>query len=150
MSRRLALTATTLMVAALAVAPAAHAGPAKSMKGVYKVTLTPDPTLEATGQLGDGCQALNPAAVDNHKLTVPGAGTLHVVLDSPDPTGTGNADWDLWIMDSDGTTVLDGSHGGSAHEETTDKFKKGQEVTISVCNLLGGSDGTVTFEFKGK
>jgi hypothetical protein len=149
MSRRLALTATTLMVAALAVAPA-HAGAPKTVKGTYKVSLVPDPTLEATGQVGDGCQAVNPASVDNHPFKVPGAGTLHVVLDSPDPTGSGNADWDLWILDSDGTTVLDGSHGASAHEETTDKFKKGQQVTISVCNLLGGSDGTVTYEFKGK
>jgi hypothetical protein len=150
MSRRLALTATTLLVAALAAAPA-HAGASKSktIKGSYKVTLTPDPTLEVTGQVGDGCQALIPSAVDNHEFTVPGAGTLHVVLDSPDPTGSGNADWDLWILDSDGS-VLDGSHGASSHEETTDKFKKGQKITISVCNLIGGSDGTVTYEFKGK
>jgi hypothetical protein len=142
MTRRLALLVTTLAVAGLAAAPA-HAGGA--VKGSYDVTLTPDPTLEASS----ACQATLPSAVDNHVFTVPGPGTLAVVLDSPDPTGTGNTDWDLELLDADGS-VNTGSEGGSSHEEAAAKYKKGQQVTIQVCNLAGAPNGTVSYVFTPK
>jgi hypothetical protein len=142
MNRRLALLVSTLAVAGLAAAPAQAAG---VVKGSYGVTLTPDPTLEAS----TACQALLPTAVDNHPLTVPRAGTLSVVLDSPDPTGTGSTDWDLEILDADGT-VNSGSEGGTSHEEASAKYKKGQQVTIQVCNLAGGPNGTVSYVFTPK
>ena len=140
MTRRIALLVTTLAVAGLAATPA-HAG-GKVVKGSYAVTLTPDPTLEAS----TACEAVLPSAVDNHPLTVSGPGTLSVVLDSPDPTGTGNTDWDLEILDPDGT-VNSGSEGGSSHEEATAKYKNGQRVTIQVCNLAGAPNGTVSYVF---
>jgi hypothetical protein len=143
MSRRIALIVTTLAVAGLAAAPA-HAG-GKVIKGSYTVTLTPDPTLEA----GAACEAVLPTAVDNHPFTVPGPGTLAVVLDSPDPTGTGNTDWDLELLDADGA-VNTGAEGGTSHEEASAKYKKAQQVTIQVCNLAGAPSGTVTYVFTPK
>jgi len=145
MSRRLALTATTLVVAALAVAPA-HAAGSKTIKGSYKVTLMPDPTAEATGLVNDGCSSMNPSSVDNHAFVVPGAGSLTVTLDAPDPAGSAATDWDLWLLDGDGT-INTGSHGETSHEEAVAKYKKGQKITIQVCNLAGAPDGTVTYTF---
>jgi hypothetical protein len=149
-NRRLTSCAALLAVAALSTAPA-HAATKKKAKPkpidkTYTVSLLPDPTLEASGQIGDGCASLNPASQDKHPFTVPAAGTLKVVLDSADPTGTGNTDWDLYVLDSDGS-ILDSSHGGSSHEETLDKFKKKNPVTIWVCNLIGQPDGTVHYTF---
>jgi hypothetical protein len=148
MTRRIALTAATVVVAALSVAPA-HAAGGKVIKGSYTVNLLPDPTLEASGQLGDGCAALLPTAVDNHAFTVPSAGTLSVVLDAPDPANSGQTDWDLWLLDGDGT-INTGSHGASAHEEAVVKYKAAQKMTISVCNLAGAPSGTISYVFTPK
>src|SRR5207302_4764162 len=102
MSRRrhvAAFTVVTLLVAA-ASATGASAKAAKkpvrmkTMKGSYSVTLVPDPTIDVQGQLGNDCKNVDPKSIDVHALTLPGTGTLHVVLDSPDPTGTGSFDWD--------------------------------------------------------
>ncbi|MDX6197306.1 MAG: hypothetical protein QOJ79_457 [Actinomycetota bacterium] len=142
MTRRLALLISTLAVAGLAAAPAHASG---AVKGSYDVTLTPDPSLEASS----ACEATLPSAVDNHPFTVPGAGTLTVVLDSPDPTGTGSTDWDLELLDADGS-VNSGSEGGTSHEEAAAKYKKGQHMTIQVCNLAGGPNGTVSYTFTPK
>jgi hypothetical protein len=141
MTRRIALAVVTLAVAGLAAAPA-HAG-GKVIKGGYAVTLLPDPSLE----VAEACTGVNPAATDNHALTLPGAGTLSVVLDASDPAGAG--DWDLYILDADGS-VNSGSDGGAAHEEATAKYKKGQQVTIQVCNLAGAPNGTVSYVFTPK
>jgi hypothetical protein len=143
MNRRLALLVTTLAAAGLAAAPA-HAG-GKPIKGSYDVTLLPDPSL----QVSEVCEALNPSSVDNHELKVPGAGTLAVILDSPDPTGTGNTDWDLYVLDADGA-VNTSSDGGTSHEEATTKFKRAATVTIQVCNLNGAPNGTVSYVFTPK
>jgi hypothetical protein len=140
MTRRLALLVTTLAVAGLAAAPA-HAGGV--VKGTYAVTLLPDPTL----QVAEACTGVNPSATDNHPFTVPSAGTLSVVLDAPDPAGAG--DWDLYILDADGS-VNSGSDSDKAHEETTAKFKRAAKVTIQVCNLAGAPDGTVSYVFTPK
>jgi hypothetical protein len=140
MTRRFALLASTFVVAAMAVAPAHAGGP---MKGSYKVTLTPDPTL----QVAAACDPVIPASTDKRRLTIPGAGTLSVVLDAPDPAGAG--DWDLYILDADGS-VNSSSDGTTAHEEATAKYKKGQQATISVCNLAGAPDGTITWVFTPK
>ncbi|MCU1591473.1 MAG: hypothetical protein JWP11_2729 [Frankiales bacterium] len=148
MNRRLALAATTVVVAALAGAPA-HAGGGKVTKGSYKVSLVPDPTAEATGEVTDGCSAILPTAVDNHAFTVPGAGTLDVVLDAPDPAGSAQTDWDLYLLDADGS-INTGSSGTSAHEEAVSKYKGRQKITIQVCNLAGAPNGTISWTFTAK
>ncbi|MBK5305486.1 MAG: hypothetical protein JJD92_02225 [Frankiaceae bacterium] len=143
MTRRLALLVVPLAVAGLAAAPA-HAG-GKIVKGSYDVTLLPDPSLQAS----EVCEAVNPSAVDNHAFKVPGPGTLAVVLDSPDPTGTGSTDWDLYLLDADGS-VNSSSDGGTSHEEATAKYKRAATVTIQVCNLNGAPEGTVSYVFTPK
>lgn len=155
MSRRPLVALALVTVAAVSVAPAQAAKPKpKPIKGSYAVTAYPDPTPNATNEAGrPGCGVL-PTGQNKHPFTVPGKGTLRVVLDSPDPTGTPSAgpagsvgtDWDLYVLDSDGS-ILDSSKGATSHEETTDKFKKKQGVTFWVCNLAGEPNATVSYTF---
>jgi hypothetical protein len=155
MSRRPLVAVALLTAAAVSTAPAHAATKPRPLKGSYNVTLLPDPTPNVTNTVGkDGCTGLSPEGVNSHSFKVPAAGKLHVVLDSADPTGTPSAgpagsvgtDWDLYVLDSDGV-IVDGSHGGTSHEETTDKFKKAQQLSIQVCNLAGEPNATVSFTF---
>ncbi|HTL24929.1 MAG TPA: hypothetical protein VL281_12945 [Mycobacteriales bacterium] len=156
MNRRLTSAVALLAVAALSSAPA-HAATKKKPKpirGSYAVHLNPDPTTDVFSEAsqknptGEPC-GLSTASEDRHAFKVPAAGTLHVVLDSPNPLPANYAlgpDWDLHIMDADGSE-LDASTSPEAHEETTDKFKKAQPLTILVCNLTGGTDAKVSYTF---
>jgi hypothetical protein len=150
MKARLTTCVSVLAVAALTLAPA-HAAPKKKPKPIdktYTLNLPPDPTGETGGlpTFPDGCSGVNPASQDKRPFTVPAKGSLKVVLDSPDPTGHGLTDWDLYLLDRDGS-VLDSSHGGTSHEETLDKFKRKNPVTIEVCNLAGQPSATVHYVF---
>lgn len=152
MNRRLTSAAALLAVAALSAVPANAAtkkAKPKPIHGSYHLTTNPNPTVEATGFVNDGCDQTVPGGADNHVFTVPAAGTLHVVLDGSDPTGgaaPAGPDWDLFILDSDGS-LYDSSGGTNAHEETTDTFKKKQKITIQACNLMGLPDATVSYTF---
>jgi hypothetical protein len=143
-SRRVAAAASLLVLAAGAYAPALAAP--KAFSGTYTVSLLPDPSPNAFHTAGKGnCFNINPAAVDKHALSVPRAGKLDVVLDSPDPTGSGKTDWDLFVTDSAGETIGEGS-GGTSHEETSITFKSAAGITVIVCNLAGQPSGTVTYK----
>jgi hypothetical protein len=142
MKRLIAAFAVALM-AVFSVAPAQAAKP---FAGSYKVTLAPDPSPNAFVLIGEeSCFTVSPFAVDKRNLSVPSAGKLRVTLDSPDPTGQGVADWDLYVLDSDGE-ILDSSHGATSHEETVTKLKRKTNVTVAVCNLAGAPEGTVTYK----
>ena len=149
MRRRPVLAVALVAAAAVSIAPA-HAATKKPkpVKGSYTLNLMPDPTVEATEQVKDGCGLLLPSGQDKHPFTVPGKGSLHVVLDSanPVPSDLAGADWDLYVLDADGS-ILDSSTGATAHEETTDTFKSKQAVTFWACNLLGEPNATVTYTF---
>ena len=145
MSRRPAVALAVLAVAAAGTLPAYAAKPKpRPIHGSYKVNLLPDPTANATT---DGCGVI-PQSQDKHAFTVPAAGKLQVVLDSPNPTGNeaASTDWDLNLLDQDGE-IIDSSTGPTAHEEMSDKFKQKTPVTIWVCNLAGEPSGTVTYTF---
>lgn len=149
MSRRPLVAVALVTMAAMSTVPAyaAKAKP-KPVHVTYAVTLLPDPSPNATNTVGkEGCGVV-PQAQDKHTVKIPAAGKLQVVLDSPNPTGnsTASTDWDLYLLDSDGL-IIDSSHGGTAHEETVDKFKKKDAVTVWVCNLAGEPSGTVTYTF---
>ena len=158
MSRRrhvAALTVVTLVVAGVSATGAAakttkKAPPKlKTMKGSYQLTLVPDPTIDAKAQpqVGGGdCNATDPKSIDKHPLSLPGAGTLHIVLDSPDPTGKGKTDWDLALLDSHGSEI-DSSTSPTSHEEITHTGLKKGSVSIEVCNLIGGPNATVTYSY---
>jgi len=149
MRTRPVLALALVAAAAVATVPA-HAATAKPkpIKGSYTLTLLPDPTAEVTELAKPGCGLVLPTGQDKHPFTVPGKGKLHVVLDSPNPVPSdlAGADWDLYVLDSDGT-ILDSSTGATAHEETTDKFKAKDKLTFWVCNLLGEPNATVTYTF---
>lgn len=149
MNSRLTCAAALLAVASLSAVPA-HAGtkPKPPIHKTYSVTLMPDPTADALDQVpgAQGCSGASPQGVNKHVISVPAKGRLEVVLDSPDPTGHGVTDWDLYVLDTDGS-VYNGSHGGTSHESTSDKFKKAQKVTIEVCNLAGQPNATVSWTF---
>lgn len=141
-ARSLAAVAVVGVLAAGAYAPA-QAAP--KFTGSYSVRLMPDPTPNAFVEAGmRNCKNVNPQAVDKHALALPRAGRLNVVLDSPDPTGAGVTDWDLYVLDKDGEDIGD-SHGGTSHEEVDVKLKTKQSVTVVVCNLAGQPQGKVTY-----
>jgi hypothetical protein len=145
--RRPAVVGLALLVAAgVAALPADAATRKKPIKGSYALTLVPDPTGEAASVVGEGCVGVNPAGQDRHTFKVPAKGRLAVVLDSPDPTGAGVTDWDLYVLDGDDAIVAS-SHGGTSHEETSMKLKKKQNLTFWVCNLAGQPNGTVRYLF---
>jgi hypothetical protein len=150
-NRRLTSCAALLAVAALSAVPAQAATKKKPkpIKGTYHLTTNPNPTVEVTGFVNEGCDQTVPGGADNHPFTIPAAGTLTVVLEGADPTGGGapaGPDWDLFILDSDGS-ILDESGTAGSREETTDRFKKKQTVTIQACNLMGIPDATVSYTF---
>jgi hypothetical protein len=155
MRTRPLLTALTLAALVAGVGSSTFASAAtkhKVVKGSYQVTTTPDPTMDVTVQVGMECENVLPTAIDLHPLTVPAAGTLHVVLDSADP-GRGpsqlGTDWDLYILDSAGG-VKDSSTGPTAHEETTDVFTGKKNITIKTCNITGEPTATVSWTFTYK
>jgi hypothetical protein len=140
--RRIVPLAVAGVVAAGAFMPASAAS---AFKGPYDLSLLPDPTIELGGQIGSPtCTNVDPASVDKHPLTVPRAGHLDVVLDSPDPTGTGNTDWDLAILDKSGQEIGT-SAGGTSHEEAVITLKAKTQVVIVACNLVGAPNGTVSY-----
>ena len=152
MKRRTAVAAAILTVAALGALPSQAATKAKPkpkpIKGSYTLNLTPDPTPNATNAAGKpGCGVI-PSSQDKHAFKVPAAGTLKVVLDSPDPTGKGLTDWDMYLLDPDG--VRTSSVGGTSHEEIIEPFKVKTPVTFWVCNLAGQPSGTVSYTFTYK
>ena len=143
MSRRLVACAAAVTALGLVVVPA-HAAPKKrTITQTYSVTLPPDPT----GNVGtDGCAGFLPGAQDRHAVTVPAKGTLKVHLSGEDPTGAGLLDWDLALLDADGTTRSQSASAGG-EEEVFDKFKRKQKVLIQACNLSGLPNATVTWTF---
>ena len=141
--RRIVPVAAVAVVVAGAFAPA-QAAP-KKFAGSYAVTLMPDPTPNGFHEAGMGnCFNLNPSAVDHRAVKVPRKGKLTVILDSADPTGTNNTDWDLYVTDAAGESLGEGN-GATSHEEVVIKFKKAETINVAVCNLAGAPDGTVTY-----
>lgn len=144
---------TLVPLAALAVLSAGALAPATAavkpkLAGSYKVTLQPDPTINAYSLAEmKNCHSTRPEATDKRNLTVPTAGKFKAILDSPaDPTGR-VADWDMYITDDKGTLLGKGSTEFS-HEEVSITFKRKTVITVYVCNLTGSNDGTVTYTLK--
>jgi hypothetical protein len=148
MRRALVVAVSATAVAAVASAGSAVAQTAsktKTLKGGYSVTLVPDPTMEATGQLGKHCLNVDPAAVDNHPLALPGKGMLTVALSSPAPNN--NLDWDLYLLDAKGNVVGTSDSPGPQEQIITRAQGK---VTIRACNLMGEPTASVKYTFKYK
>lgn len=149
MARRILIVITALAVTAVGVVPSQAAAKKKKpdFKGSYSVTLYPDPTEDVLG-LNGGCNGKSPMGTDKRPFTVPGAGKLMINLVSPDPTGKGVTDWDLYLKNSDDVYVGDGGNGGGSNEILTATFKKKETFELQICNLLGSPSGTVSWVFK--
>jgi len=152
--RRPAVITVTAVIAGCSVIAASSAGaathkpkpkPLKVIKGAYTATAVPDPTMDATAQVGMECKNLDPESVDNHPLSLPGTGTLKIVLDSPDPSSKNKLDWDLHLLDAKGN-VISSSNGPTAHEEIDQPNVKGK-VTIRACNLIGEPTANISYVF---
>ena len=149
MNARLSAVVALLAASSIAVVPAHAATKKKVIKGTYKVSVSPNPTVEVTGFANEGCDQTVPGGADNHSFTVPAKGTLKVVLQGEDPTKGAapvGPDWDLFILDPDSSIRTEGGSAG-AHEEITDSYKKKQKITIQSCNLLGTPNATVSWTF---
>jgi hypothetical protein len=162
--RRLATLSAVLVVVAVGLAPAQAATKKakpkpkpKPITGSYTLQLLPDPTAEVTMQVPgavEGCGGVSPDGKDSRTIKLPAKGTLKIVLDSPDPTGSPSVgpvggvgtDWDLYVREADGT-IAASSHGATSHEETIEKLSRGTTRTIEVCNLIGQPDATVKWIF---
>jgi hypothetical protein len=154
MNCRTTVVTAALTVAVLGALPSQAATKAKPkpkpkpITGSYALTLVPDPSPNVTNVANKpGCGVV-PQGQDKHGFTVPAAGTLRVVLDSPDPTGKKVTDWDLYLLDTDG--ILSSSTGATSHEEVAEAFSRKTAVTIWVCNLVGAPNGTVSYTFTYK
>jgi hypothetical protein len=146
-NRRPLAAVAALAALAVAVVPAqAATKKPKPIKGSYELTLPPDPTGQTAAVLGEGCTGVVPPSQDKHPFTVPARGRFDIVLDSPDPTGAGVTDWDLYLLDADGA-IVSSSTSEFSHEQLSLKLKKKQGLTIWVCNLLGQPSGTVRYTF---
>jgi hypothetical protein len=140
-----ALSATTMLVPALA-----HAAPvkAKPVKGTFSYTdTTPDATITALGEAGKRsgfCVGTLPAApvdVNKHTVKLSGRGTLVV-------TGHNTLDWAMEVRDSKNNLVAgsDGSLPQSA-EGTTAIISKAGTYSIIYCNLTGAPTATANYKF---
>lgn len=151
MRPELVLAAAATMVAVTGpVAGAAnqHEAGAKThvLKGGYQLTLPPDPTMEATGQVGMECANVDPLSANDHPLTLPAKGTIKVDLTSTDPTG--HMDWDLYLLDAKGNTI--GASNGATAQEEINTRAGGGKVTIRACNLAGQPMASVSYVFTYK
>jgi hypothetical protein len=160
MSRRPVALVALAAVALLGVAPSEAAAPKKKKpdwKGSYELTLYPDPTESVLPLLADGCNGVLATGHDKRQFTVPAAGKLTVNLVSPDPTGRGVTDWDMYLMASEGSTAgavtgppdtIAYGAGSTSNEQAIATFKKKTTFSLQVCNLVGNTKGKVSWVFK--
>jgi hypothetical protein len=135
----------------LCIASSAEAGPKpkpkpKPIRGSYTVTLPPkQPQLN-----GSTCDpGITGQGQHRFSFTIPGKGTLRLVLDGQDPLPMDapvHPDWALALRDASGEE-LDSSDGETAHEVIVKTFKGKQNVQFQVCNLRGLPQATVSYVF---
>ena len=139
----------TAVAAAGAVALAAPAGAApKKITQSYDVTLpVPFPADESMPDMTGCINGQETATRHTKAVTLPAAGTLSVKVDF-------EGDWDLYLLDSKGSTLAasenfqpTGSVAAAQEKLTWKKAKKGQKVSIVVCNWLGLPEATVSYTF---
>ena len=144
-------TVRTLLIATVAagvaVAPAAGAAtkkpPKKPITKTYTATApAPDPTNWVEPRPYELCAQRVPNSFHIERFRVPAAGRLQVELTNY------QGDWDALLMDDDNDTItLSGSTELNVREKMEAKFKKATNVSIVVCNWVGGPEGTVKYTF---
>ena len=144
MNARLVTLLVAAGVAAVSAAPASAAP--KTMKETYTVEAPlPFPVMEDQPPTMYGCiDGEEGLSKVSHQITLPAPG-----LFKSEVKYTG--DWDMYLLDANGAilaaaeTVETGNTSPASEKLTWKKAKKGQKVTLVVCNWLGLKDATVTF-----
>jgi hypothetical protein len=139
------LMAVAIVVLAAAPSMAARTIRTGSLKGSLSYTdTTPDPTVDTGGSATEHCHGALPSAptdVNDHKIKVPGPGTLKVA-------GHNALDWAMEVRDSKGN-VLAGSDGmlPTDAEGTTAYLSKAGTYDVVYCNLTGEPQVTADYSF---
>lgn len=139
----------TAVAAAGAVALAAPAGAApKKINQTYDVTLpVPFPADESMPDMTGCINGQEAATKHTRAITLPAAGVFTAKVDF-------EGDWDMYLLDSKGSTLAAAENfqptgSVASHQEklTWKKAKKGQKVSLIVCNWLGLPEATVNYTF---
>ena len=149
MNRTAALVVASLAVAAVAAPPAMAAPKKKPITKAYTATApAPDPTNygQPAGASKYSVCAMNvPSSFDRQEFQVPAAGTLSVEVSGY------QGDWDLLLIDADGSELATGGSSDLGVPETTEvRFKKAQKVSIVACNWAGTPTASVKYTFTFK
>ena len=140
MVKRIAVLMSLALVLGAVVVPA-NAKP-KKVKESFDAIAAPYPN--GSYDEGSGCYyAVEMVHRVSHEVEVPFSGTLTV--DIAELVG----DWDLFIVDDEGDVITESSGSSGEPEHTENRVKKGQVVTIVVCNWAGEPQITVDYEISG-
>ncbi len=141
LKRLSALTILALVIGCIG-GPALGAGPQKE-RGSFDAVALPYPN--GSYDDGEGCfYGVEPIHRVSHELESPFTGTLEV--DIAELIG----DWDLFIVNEKGEVITESSGGTGEPEHTTNKVKKGEVITVVVCNWAGEPQITVDYEFTSR
>ncbi len=107
----------------------------------YQATALPFPN--GSYDSGEGCfYGVDGVHKHFHEFVAPAKGKLDVGI----PLLTG--DWDLFVVDPEGTVLTESSGDSGVAERTELKMKKGQEISIVACNWAGEPQVTVEYTFR--
>ena len=142
MFKRLVVLTVLAVVIACIAGPVSGAAPKKE-KGSFDAVALPYPS--GSYDEGSGCfYAPAPVHRFSQELESPFAGTLDVYI----KVLTG--DWDLFILNEEGDVITESSGSQGEPEHTTNRVKKGEAITVVVCNWLGEPQITVDYEFTSR
>ncbi|HVF06558.1 MAG TPA: hypothetical protein VNA20_17085 [Frankiaceae bacterium] len=141
--RVIPLVAATLSAACL-VAPAAEAKHRKPMSGSYPLTLPVPYAGESPS--GSHCQdAPEGLSKDTRSFKLPAAGQFKLSLAGY--TG----DWVIELSDAKGRIVASAAGVNTSGTPTSVRYKKkstkSENLTVAICNYLGGPQGNVAWVF---
>ena len=140
------LVATVVAAGAVAVSAAPVSAAPKTMKQTYSVEApVPFPVMEDQPPTMYGCiDGEEGLSKVSKEITLPAPGLFKAEV-----SYTG--DWDMYVLDANGAilaaaeTVETGNTSPATEKLSWKKAKKGQKVTLVVCNWLGLKDATVTY-----
>ena len=143
------MNARLLCAAACAGTIAAVAAPAtaapKTVKQTYAVMLpVPFPVTEGIGDFNGCWNGQEGVSKNTKEITLPAPGVFKAQVSY-------SGDWDLYLFDSKGTMLTaaetdeSGNTGAAVEKITWKKAKKGQKVSLVVCNWAGLKDASVTY-----
>jgi hypothetical protein len=149
MRRSIIMALSGCLILSVMAGPAL-AGKKKKVSDSFSATLLPFPKLaqwgDVVGLTRPGCSS---GQQDIHWASMDFKAPFDGKLDYHSEGFVG--DWDIYVFDKDlpiGKSEQEQiAAQAPAEESILIDLKKGQEVTLVLCNWLGGPDGTATFDF---